>query len=296
MGVIGSSPPFRCGMTAVPQFLVMELTVPENRRTREELRRLLIEAGAQVLLEEGLGTGAEHLTFKRVYDKLEATAGVRITNASVIGRIWDSQAEFQTDVLCTFARESGSSALEETLAAGASALTGCDRSSLDMRRRAVVEALRQASAAHIDAIFRADTWPPWVGVWAVATAGSHGGLRSPLEEALVVGYEEVTRRYEEQYAAMLAFCGFRIRSPLTLGQLTASAGALAEGLALRERVDPASTRGIERPTGPDGSSQTWTLFGLALVALVESFIEPDPEWDEARQGGGHPGDRPAGVD
>ncbi len=119
----------------MPQFPVMEPTAPsENRRTREELRRLLLEAGAHVLLEEGLGTGAEHLTFKRVYDKLEVTAGVRITNASVIGRIWDSQADFQDDLLCTFARESGSSAIDETLAAGASALNGCDRSSLDMRR------------------------------------------------------------------------------------------------------------------------------------------------------------------
>lgn len=258
----------------------------ENRRTRQELRRLLLEAGAQVLLEEGLGTGAEHLTFKRVYDKLEAMAGVRITNASVIGRIWDSQADFQTDVLCTFARESGSSALEETLAAGASVLIGCDRSSVDMRRRAVVETLRVAAAAHVGAIFASDTWPSWVGVWSVAMAGSESGHRSPLEEALVVGYEEVTRRYEEQYAAMLAYCGFRIRPPLTLGQLTASAGALAEGIALRERVNPASTREIDRPTGPDGSPQTWTLFGLALVALVEQFIEPDPDWDEVSQGMG----------
>ncbi len=117
-------------------------------------------------------------------------------------------------------------------------------------------------------------------------AGSQAGLRSPLEEALVAGYDEVTQRYEEQYAAMLAYCGFRIRPRLTLGQLTAGAGALAEGLALRERVDPASTRGIERPTGPDGSTQTWTLFGLALVALVEQFIEPDPDWDEVKQGVG----------
>ena len=102
----------------------------------------------------------------------------------------------------------------------------------------------------------------------------------------MAGYRETTARYEEQYAAMLAYCGFRIRAPLTIGQLTASAGALAEGLALRERVDPDSTRGIERPSGPDGSAQTWTLFGLALVALVEEFIEPDPDWDKSAEGAG----------
>ena len=38
---------------------------------------------------------------------------------------------------------------------------------------------------------------------------------------------------------------------------------------------------VERPTGPEGTPQQWTLFGIALAALVEQFVEPDPEWDEA---------------
>ena len=75
------------------------------RRSRKELRRLLVEAGTELLLEEGLGTGAEHLTFKRVFERLESTTGVRVTNASVIGRIWDSQDDFQTGIAQTFRTE-----------------------------------------------------------------------------------------------------------------------------------------------------------------------------------------------
>jgi hypothetical protein len=255
---------------------------PEHRRTKEELRRLLIEAGTQVLLEEGLGTGAEALTFKRVYDRLMQTTGARVTNSSVIGRIWDSQADFQLDVLSTFARECGSSAVDETLAAGASVLAHCDRSSLEGRRQTMVEALRLAAAAHIEAVAKSETWPPWVSVWALAVAGSGSdGAILPVQEALVVGYERVTARYEEQYEAMLRYCGFRVRAPLTVHELTVAAGALAEGLVLRERVDVGGLGTVERPTGPEGAPQQWTLFGIALAALVEQFVEPDPEWDEA---------------
>ena len=183
------------------------------------------------------------------------------------------------DVLCTFARNSGSSAVDETLAAGAAVLARADRSTLEGRRRAMVEALRQAAVAHIEAVAKSQTWPPWVGVWALSMAGSGpDDAASPLEQALVAGYEQVTARYEEQYGAMFRFCGFRVKAPLTLHELTVAAGALAEGLVLRERVDNGLGT-VERPTGPGDRPQPWTIFALGLVALVEQFVEPDPDWE-----------------
>ncbi len=249
----------------------------EHRRTKEELRRLLITAGTQLLIEEGLGTGAEALTFKRVYERLARSTGVRVTNSSVIGRIWDSQADFQVDVLSTFARESGSSAVDETLAAGAKVLAHSDRSSLERRRQAMVEALRLAAAAHIQAVSKAETWPSWVGVWALTTAGTGpDSALGSVRDALVAGYEHVTARYEEQYAGLLDYCGFRVRPPLTVHELTVAAGALAEGLVLQERVAVGGLGTVDRPTGREGTPQQWTLFGIALVALVGNSSSPIP--------------------
>jgi hypothetical protein len=57
-----------------------------TRRSRDELREMLLSAGVELLVEQGLGTGAGHLTFKRVFEWLELNYGVRVTNASVIGR------------------------------------------------------------------------------------------------------------------------------------------------------------------------------------------------------------------
>jgi len=71
------------------------------------LRATLVEEGRAILLAEGLEAGSRNLTFKRVFDRVEAKSGLRITNASVIKRIWENQADFQADVLVTIARGAG---------------------------------------------------------------------------------------------------------------------------------------------------------------------------------------------
>ncbi|HEY5109180.1 MAG TPA: hypothetical protein VII96_06170, partial [Acidimicrobiales bacterium] len=66
---------------------------------RDELKELLVEVGLDLLIEEGLARGTERLTFKRVFDRAADERGVRVTNASVIGRIWTDMADYQADVL-----------------------------------------------------------------------------------------------------------------------------------------------------------------------------------------------------
>jgi hypothetical protein len=68
------------------------VTMQSTRRDREELRTTLIEEGREILFTEGLKAGSSSLTFKRVFDRVEAKTGLRITNASVIKRIWENQA------------------------------------------------------------------------------------------------------------------------------------------------------------------------------------------------------------
>ena len=250
-----------------------------SRRSREELRALIIGAGTQLLLEEGLGTGAENLTFKRVFERLEDSTGIRVTNASVIGRIWDSQDDFQTEVLSVIAHGPGSAHMDEILEALGPLFEHADRSTVDARWHAVRQVCRVGGAASVDALIHAKSWPPWFGVWALVMAGNDTEANRPIEEALRRGYDEVTVQWGEAYGLILAFYGLRVRSPFTLRQLTVAAGALAEGCALRDRVDPVSTRRIRRPTGPGGETEEWTLFGIGLESLAVLFLEADPDWE-----------------
>src|SRR5665213_2590812 len=87
------------------------------RLSRDELRALVLSAGRAILQEEGIETGTDNLTFKRVFEQVERTEGIQLTNASVIRRVWENQADFQADVLSAVARDVERPEVEETLRA-----------------------------------------------------------------------------------------------------------------------------------------------------------------------------------
>jgi len=251
--------------------------------TREELRSLLLETGRTLLIEEGLGTGFDTLTFKRVFQRVEADTGRRISNASVIRRVWENQADYQADVLVTIAEQEGLGEFHDTLSALEPVFASMDLSTVEERERSLREACRVGGAANIFSLLQSPHWSLWIAVWALATAGTlhpdeqRVAHQQRIRDALLNGYEGVTQLWENAYTALVEALGMRPRAPLTVRQFTVAIGALSEGCSLRQRLDP-TMDGILRPTGPDGEDQDWTLFGIGLEALQRHFFEPDPEW------------------
>ena len=138
--------------------------------TRDELRLLLLESGRTLLIEEGLGTGVDTLTFKRVFERVEADTGRRISNASVIRRVWENLADYQADVLVTIAGQDGLGEFHETFAVLEPVFASIDLSSSEARDRSVREVCRVGGAANILALLGASDWSLWIAVWALATA------------------------------------------------------------------------------------------------------------------------------
>jgi len=256
----------------------------QPRQSREELRALLLRTGRTILIEEGLGLGAETLTFKKVFGRIEADTGLRLSNASIIRRVWENLADYQADVLAVVAAEDGLGEFDRTLQALVPVVDGLDLSTPEARDRSLREVFRCGGAANIFALLESPNWSLWIAVWAMATAdnleGRPAGIRHQerIRSALVDGYEGFTRLWEEAYGRLASLLGIRVRPPLTMRQFTVAVGALAEGCSLRQRLDP-QMEGIVRPTGPNGEDQEWTLFGIGLDALQQHFFEPDPEWD-----------------
>jgi hypothetical protein len=256
------------------------------RHSRDELRALMLTTGGAVLVDGGLGTGVDHITFKRVFERLAAEQGIHLTNASVIGRIWPDQAAYQSDVLLGFARQESSSQFLQTLGPLQEMIERADLSSVESRRLALQELCRVGAAANMQAIRDSPTWDTWRGVWAYAfqragrraKASAGSNTRQEVRKTLLHGYEATTRRYQAIYEAAGPLLGFRLRSPYTFRQLAVAVSALAEGCGLRDQVDPGSSRHILRPTGRGGEKQEWTLFGIGVEALMNQFLEPDPDW------------------
>jgi hypothetical protein len=252
--------------------------------SRDELYSLLIETGRTILREEGLGTGAESLTFKRVFERVEGDTGLRLTNASIIRRVWDNQADYQADVLTVIAADAGRVETSRTLEAVAPVFKDIDLSTVDARWDTLVELCRVAGQAAIETLTQSPNWPSWIGVWAVATVGDSDDRRSRIEQALLVGYQNTTDRFEEAYLSMAGLLGFRLRPGFTVRQFGVAVGAMTEGCALRQRVDASTMEGIMRPTGPHGEDRPWTLYAVGFEALVRQFLEIDPAWRPAPEG------------
>lgn len=251
------------------------------RMTRDDLYSLFVETGRTILREEGLGAGGEVLTFKRVSERVEADTGIRVTNASLIGRVWENQFDYQTDVLATIAADDSTSEIQDTLRGLAPVLANMDPLSEESRRWTLREVCRVSAAANTDALSRSTDWSLWIGIWAVTAVGAAPERRRRIESALEEAYQAVTERMEGIYKGGMDFVGYRVRPGLTVRQFTIAVAALAEGCVLRDRVDRANMNGIMRPTGPDGKEQEWTLFGLALEALANAFFELEPDWSPA---------------
>ena len=235
-------------------------------------------AGLAILHEEGLGIAVRELTFKRVLDRVEADSGIRVTNASVIRRVWEHQADFQSDVLAAVAA-AGDSAGEmgATLEALEGVLGALDVSSPDARLRSMSEVCRVAGLTAFRTLVESEQWSLWVGVWVLGATTPPAPDDRRIRDALVEGYLRGSDLWMQMHGAVLPLLGLRPRAPLTLRQFTGSTGALVEGCALRQ-VGAEDLDVIERPTGPGGSMQEWTLFAIGLEALASEFFEIDPDW------------------
>lgn len=248
------------------------------RRSRDELSGLLIGAGRAILEEEGLSAGADDLTFKRVFDHVEAADGIRSTNAPVIGRVWDSQDEFQIDVLIAIASEADSSGeIDRTLEVLSPRIVAFDRSSPGARMRVLSELARVVGEVGMRARIETRDWSLWLGVWVLALTTQPTGRRSQIRVALTDGLEAATDSWEQLFGGICAHLGFRVRDPLTLRQFTVAVSAMAEGSALRQGGDPELAL-IDRPTGSSGELREWTLFGVCMEALALRFFEIGPAW------------------
>ncbi len=249
-----------------------------KRQPKSELRQLMLDTGRRILQEEGIETGSSNLTFKRVFTRVERETGRHLTNASVIKRIWDNQADFQADVLVAIAHDEQRPEVGETVGAIREVLDSLDVSTLDGRLAGMSELCRVAGAASRRVIAESTSWPLWISVVAIASTTSNEDQRERMTGALMDGYHSVTEFWEGVFTGLVALLGLRPRAPLTMWDFATAVGTLAEGDSLRQHVNRV-TPIIDLPTGPDGEMREWTLYAVGIDALARRYFEPDPGFD-----------------
>ncbi|CAL4860900.1 hypothetical protein [Microbacterium sp. MM2322] len=236
------------------------------RRTGEQTRALLLRAGMQLLLERGVSAGVQHIRLQDVLRRTGLTTGAAY-------RLWNDQADYHRDLAVAMVRmrvagpaDTIRARVDELIEAGASGEDIIRGAALAHVQAAELTAedptdLLDAQSFRVALALRttADTWPE-------------------LTEASLERHKESITAFTELYQHVIDAYGMRMREGLTIDDFAEAMAALAEGFAIQamERIPHATYR----LSGADGTpSGDWTLLGLTVRALVDSFMVPREDAD-----------------
>lgn len=232
--------------------------------SRADLRELLLVTGIELLLDEGLRCGLDHLTFPQVFERIEQAHGRRVTAGSVYDRLWHGQEEFQWEVLARLIEES-SVVDERTHRRVQALLAKADRRTPDGRRAGLHKLCSFVVEQHVIEAARRQSYRILVGAAGAIASAPEGELSAgaqQVKEALRAACERETDLYVDLYRTIGLELGVRVKPPLELRQVVLAVGALADGVALRLTYIP--------------EYSSIASFGVEAIAVA--MLELDPDW------------------
>jgi AcrR family transcriptional regulator len=277
---------------------------PDSRHRRQripadEVRTKMLTAARDLVFASGVTVSLEELSLEDVIRH----AGVP---RSSVYRIWPYKGDFVDDLLCHMAGPNwfGAAAFDKDTIDLAMKVVADHEQMLgtpEGRRAVVLEAARQAVLRNFRAIVTSQEWQIYIALIATARSTRDDEARARIEEALGDSEAAFITRMADFYQLMGDALGFRLRSPAySYTHLAAAAAALVEGLALRQVLAEARRDNPESRTrqhqnldleklissplpgpGIDGKPAVWSLAALAFIGILDTFVEPDPNYSPA---------------
>jgi AcrR family transcriptional regulator len=260
--------------------------------TWDEVKERMLETGRDLALEAGVGVSLEEVRMEEVIRR----AGV--PHASVY-RLWPYKEDFVNDLLCRLAATAPASGERVYQEAGETAaaviLANQHRLGTVGGRRAVLrEAIRRAIAVNFPAVINSRPWQVYLALISTLSAtgdsGARARLASALEETEISSLNDLARLIQ----GLAGMLGFRPRDGYTFEHLAIGGNAVVQGLTLRGMI-AAHTDGPHRTEqanlsirelldtplegpGLDTRTDEWSFPAAAYLAIIEAFIEPDPDY------------------
>jgi hypothetical protein len=254
---------------------------PRRNLKRAELRSLLLGAGRELLLADGLPCGIDQITLARVFAHVQETSGRRVTAASVYDRLWASQLDYQWDVLATTI-EGASPIDHQTSARLRAVVRAADLTTEAGRAAGFVDLARAVVDEHVRAV-ESDARSRLIAAVMTAVASSHpDGDADPPHVARVrralSSYLQVQADFYVDVFLDLGFLlGYRMRGDVDLRQLVLAVHAAGDGIAARS----AFIDGYHDSVVPAADHST-TVASLVVESIALGMAEPDPDWNELR--------------
>jgi len=237
----------------------------------EEVRRRLIDAAIATLQSAGVESGLNAVTLDGAILDADVPRGMSY-------KIWREGDETPQDA---FRKATVLDLLSIPAVAGLPATREFTSRELDLhraelatsdtqkRRAIVIDLIRRVGEFNHLALAESANWRIYTALRAAAITRPQA--ETAVMDALVAGEDFLIREYAQFYEDMAATVGLSLRTDFEMNQFSAAAYSLNEGLALRLGTSYRRTD-IQR-VGTDGSSEPWTLFAIALEALVFHFFD-----------------------
>lgn len=231
------------------------------RRSASETRELLIQTGIELLMERGVVAGVSHIRLKEVVAQAGLTTGAAY-------RLWDNQDHFHRDLAVAATQWRDEAPMAVTLRAVRPLVEA---------KAPMVDVIRAAAAAHIVGVSRRpepvepdDPRPP---PFLTSVALRASTCTDPeLRAANLKRHRDQVNPYIDLYQFLMDLYGRRLRPPLTIEHFANTLAALGEGFALQ--INEGEVHPVLAVEHDDGECHEWTVFGLAVQAIVDRFTEP----------------------
>jgi len=240
--------------------------LPRRRRDLDETRTLLLETGAEMILESGVTVALDHVGLIDVCRR----AGFKSAGSGY--KIWATQDEFHRDLLRHVAEtsieaEPGVASLEWLL------------DEVGRGPDAFVEALRRAS--NLQAEFLADypEYEIYLALW-LARRSDPGVARAVTETD-----RQILVAYAAEYERVFDAVDREFVDPFTPEAFAVALSALTEGMQIRLGSDPDFVPpSAVHALAPDDVPREWHLFSACVWAIANMMTRPRAEGPRKRRG------------
>lgn len=228
-----------------------------QRRTLDDTRMELLDAGASLLVERGITIGLENLSM------IDVCRDAGLSTAGSAYKIWNNQEAFRADVLRHLLRfttpdRASEYAVPRLAASAATTVPDPDEfvryaGNVTLARWLTDDATRRTYVTLLLASIQDIELASALHDHDVAALDTHARI-----------YEAIADAFDREW-----------RPPFDATSMAVTLSALLEGLTFRAGYvrDQVETT-VSKPTGPNGELRPWSLFACALDALIAAFTRP----------------------
>lgn len=211
---------------------------------------------------------------------LSADAGV---SARQFAQVWPTTDLFLADLSCAVADQARIDRADtQTLVSTWHSLStrSDELHTAEGRQRVLRDVIRTAAEYNFEVVTASNKWRSYAAISTTIMSWPDGTSRNRITESLRTSQMSFIETMESFYRNVLPTIGYQLKPMLNhdYQAFVVATAAVIEGLGVVRSTVPAHVESHFTVT-TGHTADVWSLAALSFLGMVESFIEPDPQFD-----------------